>query len=112
MSITIMSGIKQKSKENRQQKRLSLHKRSILCISSVIILLVVVVSVSGVTLQAKNKAYIAQEQELQKQIDEEKARAQEIDELEQYVGTDEYVEQTAKDKLGLVHEGEIIFKAK
>ena len=107
-----MSGIKQKSKENRQQKRLSLHKRSILCISSVIILLVVVVSVSGVTLQAKNKAYIAQEQELQKQIDEEKARAQEIDELEQYVGTDEYVEQTAKDKLGLVHEGEIIFKAK
>ena len=112
MSITIMSGIKQKSKENRQQKRLSLHKRSILCISSVIILLVVVVSVSGVTLQAKNKAYIAQEQELQKQIDEEKARAQEIEELEQYVGTDEYVEQTAKDKLGLVHEGEIIFKAK
>ena len=75
MSITIMSGIKQKSKENRQQKRLSLHKRSILCISSVIILLVVVVSVSGVTLQAKNKAYIAQEQELQRQIDEEKARA-------------------------------------
>lgn len=112
MSITIMSGIKQKSKENRQQKRLSLHKRSILCISSVIILLVVVVSVSGVTLQAKNKAYIAQEQELQRQIDEEKARAQEIEELEQYVGTDEYVEQTAKDKLGLVHEGEIIFKAK
>ena len=112
MSITKMSGIKQNSKENRQQKRLSLHKRSILCISSVIILLVVVVSVSGVTLQAKNKAYIAQEQELQKQIDEEKARAQEIDELEQYVGTDEYVEQTAKDKLGLVHEGEIIFKAK
>lgn len=107
-----MSGIKQKSKENRQQKRLSRHKRSILCISSVIILLVVVVSVSGVTLQTKNKAYIAQEQELQKQIDEEKARAQEIEELEQYVGTDEYVEQTAKDKLGLVHEGEIIFKAK
>lgn len=107
-----MSGIKQKSRENRQQKRLSRHKRSILCISSVIILLVAVVSVSGVTLQTKNKAYIAQEQELQEQIDEEKARAQEIEELEQYVGTDEYVEQTAKDKLGLVHEGEIIFKAK
>ncbi|MDY5987931.1 FtsB family cell division protein [Sporofaciens sp. SGI.106] len=107
-----MSGIKQKRKANRQQKRLSRHKRSILCISSVIILLVAVVSVSGVALQTKNKAYIAQEQELQEQIDEEKARAQEIEELEQYVGTDEYVEQTAKDKLGLVHEGEIIFKAK
>lgn len=107
-----MSGIKQKRKANRQQKRLSRHKRSILCISSVIILLVAVVSVSSVALQTKNKAYIAQEQELQEQIDEEKARAQEIEELEQYVGTDEYVEQTAKDKLGLVHEGEIIFKAK
>lgn len=107
-----MSRIKQKRKANLQQKRLSRHKRSILCISSVIILMVAVVSVSGVALQTKNKAYIAQEQELQKQIDEEKARTQEIEELEQYVGTDEYVEQTAKDKLGLVHEGEIIFKAK
>ena len=55
---------------------------------------------------------MVQETELKKQIKEEKSRASKIDELEDYVGTDEYVEDVAREKLGLVHEGEIIFKAK
>jgi len=50
--------------------------------------------------------------ELKEQIKEETARKAEIKDLEKYVGTDEYVEDVAKDKLGLVHENEIIFKAK
>ena len=49
--------------------------------------------------------------ELKEKIEDEKARAKEIEELEEYVGTDEYVEDVAKEKLGLVHENEIIFKA-
>ena len=88
------------------------HKRSMLGISAVIMLLVMVVSVSSISLQARNKEYIAQEKELEASIREEKDRAEEISELEDYVGTDEYIEQTAKDKLGLVHENEIIFKAR
>ena len=32
--------------------------------------------------------------------------------MEAYVGTDEYVEEIAKEKLGLVNENEIILKAK
>ena len=55
---------------------------------------------------------MAQEEELIAQIEEEKARTEEIEELEAYVGTEEYVEQIAKDKLGLVYEDEIIFKSK
>lgn len=81
-------------------------------ISAVIMLLVMVVSVSSISLQTRNKEYIAQEKELEASIREEKDRAEEISELEDYVGTDEYIEQTAKDKLGLVHENEIIFKAR
>ena len=63
-------------------------------------------------LSEKDRIYQAQEAELQKQIEDEKERASEIDELEEYVGTDEYVEEVAKDKLGLVNKNEIIFKAK
>lgn len=107
-----MSSIKKKSRKRRQRRRMQTHKMSILAISAVIILLIVVVSVNGMTLRAKEKAYEAQEVELQKQIDEEKARATEIDDLEEYVGTDEYVEEVAKEKLGLVYKNEIIFKAK
>lgn len=107
-----MSGIKQKSRRRRQRKRVQRHKRSVLAISAVILLLLVMVSVNGITLHAKEKAYIAQETELKKQIKEEKDRAAEIADLEDYVGTDEYVEDVAREKLGLVHKGEIIFKAK
>lgn len=106
-----MAGIKQKSRRRRQTKRVQSHKRSVLAISGVILLLVVMVSVNGMTLRAKEKTYQAQEVELEKQIEEEKARTSEIDELEKYVGTDEYVEEVAKEKLGLVHENEIIFRA-
>lgn len=108
----IMSGIKQKNRVRQQRKRVQQHKRSMLGISAVIMLLVMVVSVSSISLQARNKEYIAQEKELEASIREEKDRAEEISELEDYVGTDEYIEQTAKDKLGLVHENEIIFKAR
>ena len=59
----------------------------------------------------KNKAYKAQEEELQKQLEEEELRAEEIEELEDYVGTDEYIEDVAKDKLGLVYPNEILFEA-
>ena len=108
----IMSGIKQKNRVRQQRKRVQQHKRSMLGISAVIMLLVMVVSVSSISLQARNKEYIAQEKELEASIQEEKDRAEEISELEDYVGTEEYIEQTAKDKLGLVHENEIIFKAR
>ena len=107
-----MNGIKQKSRRRRQKKRVQRHKRRVLAISSVILLLLVMVSINGITLRAKEKSYVAQETELKKQIKEEKNRASKIDELEDYVGTDEYVEDVAREKLGLVHEGEIIFKAK
>ena len=104
-----MNKIKQKSQARRKKNRLRRHKASVLAVSGVLLLLVAVVTVSSISLRAKNKAYIAQEQELQEQID---AEEEEIDSLEEYVGTDEYIEQTAKDKLNLVHENEIIFKKK
>ena len=96
----------------KQKKGMQSIKKSVLGICVVLILLISVVSVGSINLYSKNKEYIAQEQELIAQIEEEKARAEEIDELEEYVGTSEYVEQIAKDKLGLVYENEIIFKTK
>ena len=43
-------------------------------------------------------------------IDSETARTDEIKKLEEYKNTTEYVEEIAKDKLGLVYKDEIIFK--
>ena len=52
-----------------------------------------------------------QEEELQTQIDAEKERSEEINKLKKYVGTDEYIEEVAREKLGLVKEIEILFRA-
>lgn len=92
-------------------KRQLQHKLSMYVIASVIVVLVATLSVASVSLHAKNKEYMAQEAELEAQIKAESNRAEEIDELEEYVGTDEYVEDVAKEKLGLVYPNEILFEA-
>lgn len=107
-----MKNVKRTGRRKRTRKRAGQYKRSMLAVSAVLVLLMIVVSVNGMTLRAKEKDYKAQEAELEQQIEDEKARASEIDDLESYVGTDEYVEEVAKDKLGLVYEDEIILKGK
>ena len=70
------------------------------------------VIVHGMALKKSNDAYKAQEEELQTQIDAEKERSEEINKLKKYVGTDEYIEEVAREKLGLVKENEILFRAR
>jgi cell division protein DivIC len=41
---------------------------------------------------------------------EETERTKEIDDLKEYMETDEYAEEVARDKLGLVKDNEIVFK--
>ena len=106
-----MKQMKKRSRRRHLRRSMRGHKQSVYAILAVLVLLVAVVSVNAMTLRAKEKIYQAQEIELAEQIEEEKAREKEIDELEKYVSTDEYVEEVAKDKLGLVYENEIIFKA-
>jgi len=76
----------------------------------VVLMLVVVVAVRSSELKQKQAVYAEREAALEKQIEEEKARTEEIEEYRKYTQTKKYVEEVAKDKLGLVYEGEIIFK--
>ena len=76
----------------------------------VVLMLLVVVSVKSVELRQKLEAYQTEEKALQEQIDAENARTQEIEEYRKYTQTKKYVEEVAKEKLGLVNEGEVIYK--
>ncbi|MCR5675109.1 MAG: septum formation initiator family protein [Lachnospiraceae bacterium] len=76
----------------------------------VVALLVIVVSVRsiGFARQLEQKqAYIV---ELETQIEAERERAEEIEEYKKYTQTRGYMEKVAKEKLGLIYEGEIVFK--
>lgn len=76
----------------------------------VVLMLLVVVSLKSAELRQKQETYAARDRVLQEQIDAEKARTEEIEEYRKYTQTKKYVEEVAKDKLGLVNEGEIIYK--
>lgn len=106
-----MGSIKQKKRERRISRQVQYHKVSILVISAVVVLLAAFLFVGSMSLQAKNKEHARQEAKLEQQIAEELQRQEEIEELKEYVGTDEYIEDVAKEKLRLVNPNEILFKA-
>ena len=47
---------------------------------------------------------------LQQDIEDEQARTEEIDKLKRYMETDEYAEEVARERLGLVKDNETVFK--
>ena len=83
-----------------------------MCVTLIVLALIGVMSVQIVNLYQKDQQLLAQEKLLQKQMETELSRQQEIEEYEAYTKTQEYVEEIAKSKLGLVYKDEIIFKEK
>jgi len=69
-----------------------------------------VIAVSAIGLQKKINTYDQKIEELRAEIAREEERAEKIEEFRKYTQTKGYVEEVAQDKLGLVYEGEIIFK--
>lgn len=96
-----------KNGANRKQTRLGM-----LLAVLVVVVLVIAVAVSAASVQQKLNTAKSRKADLEQQISDEKARTKEIQEYKDYTTTDEYVEEIARDKLGLVHEGEVIFKEK
>lgn len=86
------------------------NRTGMLLVTTVVVMMLIVVTVKGIELTEKRAAYMAKEEALMQQIEAEQARTEEIKEYEKYTQTKKYVEEIAKNKLGLVYEGEIIFK--
>lgn len=79
-------------------------------VSIAVIMVLVVVAFKSAELRAKKEAYHQKELVLQQQIEAEEERALEIEEFEKYTQTKKYIEEVARDKLGLVYDGEVLFK--
>ena len=62
------------------------------------------------TLKSQSKSYQKQIEQLKEQKSELKDEQAEIKEFKKHAKTDDYVEEIAREKLGLVHKGEIVFK--
>lgn len=81
------------------------------CVSLVVVALFVVLMIRGVALKERVEEYEKEEARIEKLINDEKARTVKLEEYEKYTKTDKYVEEIAKEKLGLVYDDEILFKS-
>lgn len=86
------------------------NKFSMFLVTLVVVMILIAVAVKRVEIEAKMKDNQAKIEQLNGQIADEEARAEEIKQYEKYTQTKGYVEEVAHDKLGLVYEGEIIFR--
>lgn len=92
-------------KRNRKENRFSVFLAVI-----VVILLTTMVGFKSIGLKQKRDQYLEEQTRLTRQIQKEEARSQEIAEYEKYTHTRKYIEEVARDKLGLIYEGEILFR--
>ena len=61
-------------------------------------------------LQSLIDSYRARQDSLSEQIAQEKERTKQIEQLREYMQSEEYAEQAAREKLGMVKENEIVFE--
>ena len=79
----------------------------------VLLVLFLMVTIVGIGMIKQRKILMRYEEQaasLQEEIRSEKERQKKIDSLEEYVKTDEYIKEVAREKLGLIDPNEIIFK--
>ncbi len=100
--------MKREMRRKKVQKNRRRHSSSMRLIGLVVFSLVIVLTIGSHSTNAKNEAYIEQEQELNQRLEEEENRTLEIAEYEEYVKTDAYVEAVASEKLGLAYPDQII----
>ena len=83
-----------------------------ICISCMVVVLTLILSVQIVRLYEKNEQYKIQQEQLQAQLEEEEARSEALKEQEEQLLSNEeaYVEDVARGRLGMSKKNEIVFK--
>lgn len=92
---------RRKKKENRMGKA---------CVSGIVFMFLVVMSVQIVKLYKENQVQSARISELETQYEEATEEQKQLADYEQHIQSQEYIEEVAKSKLGLVYSNEIVFK--
>ncbi len=79
-------------------------------VSLVVLMITISVAIKGVDLRRKVDDRKAEIQQLEAEIEDERKRSEEIERFGKEVQTKGYIEDIAREKLGLVYEGEVLFK--
>ena len=81
-----------------------------LSITFVVAISFIAMMTQSISVEKQLSQYQQELEELDNKMTEETERTKEIDDMKEYMETDEYAEEVARDKLGLVKDNEIVFK--
>ncbi|MCI6241087.1 MAG: septum formation initiator family protein [Wujia sp.] len=99
---------------SKSRNKGSVRYRQSRTITFLIVLAVVFVCVTSIvratSLHAKSKQLAETEKSMELRVEQAKQEQTELDAQEKYMQTNEYIEDVAKDKLGLVHPDELVIK--
>lgn len=93
------------SRKSKREK-----KRNTRIIIAVLLVVLAVMGFNIVRIYQKNQVYAAKKAALEEKYEDQLDRKEELSIYEEFTKTIEYVEQVARQKLGLVFDNEIIFK--
>ena len=87
------------------------NKMAVFMVTTVLVLMAVVILYRGRELSLKQQELAQRQAELESMIEEENKRSESLEEYEKYTHTKKFAEEVAREKFGLVHEDEILFKS-
>lgn len=97
--------------DQRARQNVKKSRKNLLLVAGVVLVLCVGMSYSQKKLEAQEKACEKRMEELSRELSTEEKRAEDIEDYKAYVQTKKYIEEEAREKLGLVYPDEIIFEA-
>ena len=99
-----------RSKKRRNHQKIANNYLGMAAIAIVVLILLVGLTMHSNYLKARIAEYAAKAAALKQSIEDEQDRTIVIDEQKEYMQTDEYIAEVARDKLGLVKGNEIVFE--
>ena len=99
-----------RSKKRRNHQKIANNYLGMAAIAIVVLILLVGLTMQSNNLKTRIAVYDAKAAALKQSIEDEQDRTKEIDEQKEYMQTDEYIAEGARDKLGLVKGNEIVFE--
>ena len=110
--ILLEEGAIRLKKSRKKKKTINIANRylGMAAIALVVSMLFIYMVGESGNLEERLSMYEAKAAALENEIEAEKERTVEIEELREYMLTDEYAEEIAREKLGLVKENEIVYE--
>ncbi len=95
---------------SRRRKRKKRIKKGLPFIAFVVMVFVICIGVYSASLKKESKELSKKQEVLESQIEDEEQRTKDLEALEKYMQTKKYMEDIAKNKLGLVYPDEILIE--